>query len=96
MKPLFFPEIFLESKSALWENIGNKIYNTQQPRADGLATHLCLTGSGTLLREQARTSFTAVSSEILWPTDTYTGLVASADVRTACVKMEGDIYYEGK
>ena len=33
--------------------------------------------------EQARTSFTAVSSEILWPTDTYTGLVASADVRTA-------------
>ena len=48
-------------------------------------THTCLTGSGTLLKEQASTSCTAVSSEILCPTDTYTGLVASADVRTACV-----------
>ena len=51
-------------------------------------TQTCLTGSGTLLKEQASTSCTAVSSEILCPTDTYTGLVASADVRTACVIRE--------
>ena len=45
----------------------------------------CLTGSGTLFTEQATTSFIAVSRDILWPTDTYTGLIAPSDVRTACV-----------
>ena len=45
----------------------------------------CLTGSGTLLTEQDTASFTAVSRDTLWPTDTYTGLAASCDVRTACV-----------
>lgn len=45
--------------------------------------YTCLTGSGTLLTEQATASLTAVSSDILCPIDTYTGLAASSDVRTA-------------
>ncbi len=36
--------------------------------------------------EQASVSLIAVSSAILCPTETYTGLEASSDVRTACIK----------
>ena len=50
----------------------------------------CLTGSGTLFTEQATTSSTAVFRDILCPTDTYTGLAAASDVRTAytCIVKE--------
>jgi len=41
-------------------------------------------GSGTLFSEHATTSSTAVASDILCPTETYTGLGAPSDVRTAC------------
>ena len=54
----------------------------------------CLTGSGTLLTEQDTASFTAVSRDTLWPTDTYTGLAASCDVRTACVeRRQGGLWW---
>ena len=43
----------------------------------------CLTGSGILNIEQALASSVAVSREILSPTDTYTGLTASLEVRKA-------------
>lgn len=48
----------------------------------------CRTGSGTLFLEQAITSCVAVSKETLCPTDTYTGLEASSEVRNACTFNE--------
>ena len=52
---------------------------------EGSHKHTCLTGSGILFLEQAVTSCVAVSREILCPTDTYTGLEASSEVRNACM-----------
>ncbi len=49
----------------------------------------CLMGSGTLFREQAMVRAMAECRESLWPTDTYTGLAAPSDVRTAWGRGDG-------
>ena len=41
-------------------------------------------GSGTRFSEQAKVSAMADCKESLCPTDTYTGLAAASEVRTAC------------
>ena len=48
-----------------------------------MVTHTTLTGSGTLEHEHSSTKLVAVSKETLCPTDTYTGLVALSEVKTA-------------
>ncbi len=52
----------------------------------------CLMGSGTRKRQQECVRRTAVSTLILWPTDTYTGLELLSELRSACRKANDSSY----